>query len=263
MRQAKQHEWSWQWERVPDVVEENVAFLWEWLQPHAVESFRGETVLDAGCGSGLHSRSLAPYCKRVVAVDLNAAETARRNTASLPNVEVVEGDIATIDFPERFDTVLSLGVVHHTDDPDRTVENLGRLVRPGGRLLVRVYSHEGNLIARTLVEAARRTLLRRLPRAKLLALSRVVAAGMWVLMRTIYRLPLTFLPYYRYLRASRRLSFSSNVLNVFDKLNAPQTHFIRRERVERWFDRRYIDEVLIALDHGTTWRCSGRKRAGG
>jgi len=261
MPQRKQHEWAWQWSQVADIEEDNIAWLREWLSPYPPESFHGETVLEAGCGSGLHTRYLASHCKRLVAVDLNAAETARRNTADASNVEIREDDIATMDSAEPFDTVFSLGVVHHTDDPDRTVANLKRLLRPGGRLLIRVYAHEGNLLMRSIVEPLRSRLLAGWSRDRLLATARYGTVGMWLAMHTVYRLPLSFLPYYRYLRDSRSLSFTSNVLNVFDKLNAPQTQFIPREQVERWFDRGQFDDVQIDLHHGTTWRASGRKRS--
>jgi SAM-dependent methyltransferase len=261
MAQRKQNEWAWQWSQVADIEEENVAWLREWLAPYPPESFHGETVLEAGCGSGLHTRYLAPHCKRLVAVDLNAAETARRNTAHANNVEIREDDIATMNFSEPFDTVFSFGVVHHTDDPDRTVANLKRLLRPGGRLLIRVYAREGNLLMRRIVEPLRRRVLADWSRARLLLAARCGTVGMWLAMHTVYRLPLSFLPYYRYLRDSRALSFTSNVLNVFDKLNAPQTQFVPREQVDRWFDHKQFEDVQIDLHHGTTWRASGRKRS--
>jgi SAM-dependent methyltransferase len=259
--QTKQQEWAWQWAQVPDVIDENLGALREWLWPHTPESFRGETVLECGCGSGHHARFMAGYAKRVVAVDLNATETAFLTTKSLPNVEVVEADIATMDFPEPFDAVYSLGVVHHTDDPDRTVANLTRLVRPGGRLLIRVYSREGNFVTRTFVEGARRTFLRRLSRRQLLGVSRLAGISMVALMQTVYRLPLRFLPYYNYFADSRRLTLKSNSLNIFDKLNAPQTHFITREQVNRWFNPEVFEDISIDLHHGTTWRASGRKKS--
>ena len=60
----------------------------------------------------------------------------------------------------------------------------------------------------------------------------------------------------------RRLSFRRNVLNVFDKLNAPQTEFISRDRVERWFDPRLFDDVAITPYRGVSWRASGTVRGG-
>ena len=39
-----------------------------------------------------------------------------------------------------------------TDDPERTVEHLKRHLKPGGRLMLFVYAHEGTWLVRALVE---------------------------------------------------------------------------------------------------------------
>ncbi|MFA6319117.1 MAG: hypothetical protein WC943_17025, partial [Elusimicrobiota bacterium] len=73
-------------------------------------------------------------------------------------------------------------------------------------------------------------------------------------------LPLRFLPYYEYFENWRILSYSRNMLNVFDKLNAPQTHFIRKERIERWFSPSEFQDIHISPYKGVSWRGSGTKR---
>ena len=75
---------------------------------------------------------------------------------------------------------------------------------------------------------------------------------------TLYFLPLPFLPYYDYFRNFRRLPFQRNVLNIFDKLNAPQTAFIRRALVERWFSAGFRD-VHVSSYVGVSWRASGTR----
>ena len=77
---------------------------------------------------------------------------------------------------------------------------------------------------------------------------------------TVYRLPIRFAPYYEYFANWRKLSYRRNLLNVFDKLNAPQTHFIRRSTVESWFASDF-DDVSITPYKGVSWRASGTKQA--
>ena len=60
----------------------------------------------------------------------------------------------------------------------------------------------------------------------------------------------------------RRLPFRRNVLNVFDKLNAPQTDFITRERVQGWFAGSQFEDVTITPYKGVSWRASGTVRHG-
>jgi len=74
---------------------------------------------------------------------------------------------------------------------------------------------------------------------------------------TLYRLPLRGLPYHEYFQNFRRLGFARNALNVFDKLNAPQTRFISRSRVEGWFGPERFADVSISAYKGVSWRASG------
>ncbi len=227
--QKQQSEWFEQW----SMLEDRELFLFkDWIQPLVLEDFRGKDVLDAGCGSGQHTGFVAPIARHVTAVDLNAVSIAQQRNKDVRNVTYVQADIATMDLGRKFDIVMSIGVVHHTDSPEATIHNLRRHLKPGGRLIVWVYSEEGNALVRYGVEPIRKVFLRFLPRSWLLQLSRVIAACMVLPIYSIYLLPVKFLPYYAYFQNWRRLSFTRNVLNVFDKLNAPQVDFISKKRAD-------------------------------
>lgn len=139
---------------------------------------------------------VAPYAEPVVAVDLNTIEIAGERNRKTRNVEFVEADIAVMDRGRKFDVVMSIGVVHHTNDPDRTVAKLIRHLKPGRRLILWIYSREGNFWVEHGVEPLRKLFLS--------------------------RLPLKSLPYDRSFGNFRRLSFRRNVPNVFEKSNAPR-----------------------------------------
>jgi SAM-dependent methyltransferase len=231
--------------------------LRDWIHPNRLEDFSGKSVLDAGCGPGHHARLAARFARRVVGLDLNTAAIAREKTRDLPIVEIAEGDAALWDSGERFDAVYCVGVVHHTLDPDRTVAHLRELLRPGGRLILWVYSAEGNWANRFLLEPLKKALLRRLPRPALMLLAHALTLALVPAVHTVYRLPLPWLPFHEYFANFRRLGYRRNFLNVFDKLNAPRTHFITRERAEAW--TRGLSDAHLSPYVGVSWRISGTK----
>ncbi len=256
-RQAKQAEWAEQWSVFYD---DRVDLFLDWIHPFTLRDFAGKSVLDAGCGPGHHMAMVSPYARRVVGVDLNTAAIAQQNTRAQTNVTILEDDIATMKLREQFDIVYCIGVVHHTDNPSAAVRNLEEHVSPGGHLILWVYSHEGNFLNRALVEPCKRLGLRRLPRPALLWLARAMTAALYLPVHTIYRLPMRWLPYHAYFAGFRRLPFGRNLQNVFDKLNAPQTAFLRRAEVEAWFPPERFADVHISPYLGVSWRASGRRR---
>jgi ubiquinone/menaquinone biosynthesis C-methylase UbiE len=108
----------------------------------------GERVLDLGCGRGA---SLFPAAEavgprgEVVGLDLapemvarTAAEADRRGLAW---VRVRQADAERPDEPEgRFDAVIAGFVVFFLDDPAAAVARWGRLLRPGGRLVLSTFT---------------------------------------------------------------------------------------------------------------------------
>ena len=263
-QQAKSSEWHDQWSLFRD----DERFLFEeWIRPVELEDFRGREVLEAGCGGGQHTSWMAPVAASVTAVDLNTSDLARRRNEEFDNVRFVEADCGTMDLGRQFDLVVAIGMIHHTDDPERTFSNLLRHCRPGGRLVAWVYAAEGNFLARYLVEPLRRLFLRRLPRRALVWKATAITAALYPWVHTIYRLgAFSFLPYFEYFRNFRRLSFQRNVLNVFDKLNAPQTHFISRRRAESWMSPEWFESDSISIRHyaGVSYSLTGiRRREGG
>jgi SAM-dependent methyltransferase len=232
--------------------------FWEWVSPLTAEDFRGKRVLDAGCGGGHMLGYIRDLVAEAVGVDLNTAALVRRRFRGLPRIRVYDGDIATFAAEDGFDIVYSIGVVHHTQDPEKTVCNLARLVKPGGKLVLWVYGHEGNFWTRLLVEKPK-LMYRWLPRSVLWGCSLVLTACMDPVIYSVYQLPLPWLPFYDYFRSWRRLSFVRNATNVFDKLNAPTTHFIKRGDIDRWFAGTPYQEVTVSDWCRLSWRiCASR-----
>ncbi|MEQ1830521.1 MAG: class I SAM-dependent methyltransferase [Pirellula sp.] len=256
MVQEKQSEWHEQWQMLRD---DELFLFKDWIHPQTLDDFRNQRVLECGCGGGQHTSFIAPLASHVTAVDLNTSDLARQRNDDKDNIAFVEADIAKMDLGDQFDIVFSIGVVHHTDDPDSTFQNMVRHTRPGGKTLVWVYSQEGNWLIDKVVEPIRKRYLVNMSRKSLLLLSKWITAWLYLPIYTIYLLPLRFLPFYEYFQNFRKLSFYRNTLNVFDKLNAPQVDFICRKRIEGWFAPDKYRDVHISPYKGVSWRGSGIK----
>lgn len=256
MKQNKQKEWHEQWEMLRD---DELFLFQEWILPNTLEDFRGKDVLECGCGGGQHTSFVAPYAATVVAVDLNTVDLAKERNRDYHNISYIEDDIANMNLGQLFDFVFCIGVVHHTDDPDKTVNNLMMHVKTGGKLILWVYSMEGNSLVAKIVEPVRKRFLKNMKRKSLLRLSKFITFLMYFPIYTIYLLPIKGLPFYEYFKNFRRLSFYRNTLNVFDKLNAPQVQFIEKKRIENWFHNSAFNIVNIDSYKGVSWRVTAKK----
>ena len=127
--QAKQKEWFEQW----TLVQDNELFLFkDWIAPYTLEAFRDKEVLECGCGGGQHTGFIAAYAKHITAVDLNTTEIAKERNQDHRNITYLEADIAKMNLGKQFDIVFCIGVLQHTDNPAKTVENLKAHLKPGG-----------------------------------------------------------------------------------------------------------------------------------
>ena len=257
MQQKKQSEWHEQWSMLKD---DELFLFKDWISPVKLEDFKGKEVLECGCGGGQHTSYVAPFASRHYAVDLNTSDIARERNKDKSNIEYIEADIATMDLGKQFDFVFSIGVVHHTDNPDKTFENMKKHTKSGGKTIVWVYSKEGNWMVEKIVEPFRKTFLSNLSRKSLLTLSKIITFFMYMPIYTIYLLPLKFLPFYEYFQNFRKLTFYRNTLNVFDKLNAPQVDFISRERIAKWFNSNDFRDIHISSYKGVSWSGSAVKK---
>ena len=99
------------------------------------------SVLDVACGPGILSAAIAKSARDVVAFDLTPqmlTKAAQRcSEAELNNVTFREGNAAELPFANAaFDAVVTRLSVHHFDRPKRVIEEIFRVLRPGGTFVV-------------------------------------------------------------------------------------------------------------------------------
>lgn len=100
------------------------------------------TLLDVGCGNGMHTVRVARRCARAIGMDasLESLAVARRASRSMPSASYFAGDVED-GLPlasGRFDIVLCLDLLEHLHKRDLALREIRRVLRPAGVLLLAV-----------------------------------------------------------------------------------------------------------------------------
>jgi SAM-dependent methyltransferase len=102
---------------------------------------RDQDVLDVACGPGLVACALALHSRWLTGIDLTprmideARATAR--TEGVQNVTWLVGSATSLPFPDaKFSVVLTRYSFHHFTDPAAAFDEMYRVCRPGGRVVV-------------------------------------------------------------------------------------------------------------------------------
>jgi SAM-dependent methyltransferase len=109
-------------------------------------NLKGQSVLEIGCGMGLHTQLLAQHGADVTAIDLTEpavrATTARMQLRGLA-ATVQREDAEALPFEDdTFDLVWSWGVIHHSSKTTRTVREISRVLKPQGQARIMVYNRD-------------------------------------------------------------------------------------------------------------------------
>lgn len=131
------------WNESPLYLEESHRYrAYPWLYEAAeFRNHAGERVLEIGCGTGSDLLQFAKHGAIATGIDITPEHLrlARERVGS--RAQVLNGDGTNIPFEnETFDYVYSHGVLHHLDEPRRMVDEIFRVLRPGGRFNVHVYA---------------------------------------------------------------------------------------------------------------------------
>lgn len=249
---------GYEWNAFDTITAEEERY-WHWYFADVpLDELRDATALDAGCGKGRFTRFTAQRVSGMVALDgSSAVEAAARNLADLHNVLVVKTDLRLPAVEsEAFDFVSCLGVLHHLADPEPGFLRLVKLLRPGGRILIYVYSRpEGRGVRSVCLAAANamRLVTTRLPRAVLRPLAAPIAGALYLGVvlpgavadrlgiERLRRLPLG---------TYRRTPVRALWLDTFDRLSAPLEARYRPSEIAAWFSRAGLELDALREDAG-------------
>jgi SAM-dependent methyltransferase len=119
--------------RITDALEERLLL-------DQIGAVAGLRVLDVGCGDGALATRLAAAGAVVTGLDASAAmlgAARRRAKNAKVRLDLVRGDAAALPFADAsFDRVLSVATLCFSADPARTIGEMARVLKPGGRLVL-------------------------------------------------------------------------------------------------------------------------------
>jgi len=110
----------------------------------------GERLLDLGCGAGRHAFEAARKGAKVVALDMDKSELAQvtaifaamAEAGEIPDnasATAVNGDATSLPFPDgSFDKVIAAEVLEHLPADQKAMNEIARVLRPGGVAAVTV-----------------------------------------------------------------------------------------------------------------------------
>lgn len=172
-------QWSWDDEPRPEG-----ELDWITTERFGVEAsdYEGKRVFDAGCGAGAQSRRILEYgADRVISMDLSRAiDVAAEKLSDRDSWLGIQGDLTALPFDGPIcDFVYCEGVIHHTQDSERTIGKLLDVLEPGGMMAASHYVVKDglkySLYYKKYVPAARKR-LSNMSRDKLLFVTGIISA---------------------------------------------------------------------------------------
>jgi ubiquinone/menaquinone biosynthesis C-methylase UbiE len=98
----------------------------------------GARVLEAGCGTGLILKEIAPLAKSAVGLDLSPGMLRKARARGL---RVVHGSVTDLPFGDAsFDLAYSFKVLAHVERIERAMAEMARVVKPGGHVIAEFYN---------------------------------------------------------------------------------------------------------------------------
>lgn len=114
-----------------------------------------DIVLECACGTGSISKPVAKKCKNLFATDMsvNMMKRARKNCSDCGNIVFKKSNIMSIKAKnDTFDKVIAGNVIHLLDEPYKAVDELLRVCKKGGKVIIPTYINMGKQSSELLIK---------------------------------------------------------------------------------------------------------------
>lgn len=226
-----------------------------WTTGISKSDWAGKRFLDVGCGIGRNSWWPMTYgAASCLSIDIDERTlAAARNNLTHYDCAVIENRSAyAINEFDEFDIALSIGVIHHLDEPLAAVRQMTQAVRPGGTVLIWLYGYENNEWLLRYFDPARRFLFSKLPLSLVYAMSLPATALLWLILKAgVGRT--------EYLRLIRTFSFRHLRAIVYDHMIPRIAKYYKREEAIKLLENAGLEQVQAHWVNEISWTVIGRK----
>lgn len=218
------------------------------------DELRDRWVLDIGCGAGRFAEIAVASGANVVAVDYSsAADACLANLRGHERLHVIQGSVYELPFaPQQFDYVYCFGVLQHTPDVKRSLQELPRQLRPGGKLAIDVYPK----LRRNLIwpKYWLRPITRRIPPKTLFALTKGAVPVLLPLSKMLGRIPgvgrqlryaVPVLNYEGVFPLSPQQVREWAILDTYDMFSAVHDHPQTAATIQAWLEETDVADIEV------------------
>ncbi|MCP4200777.1 MAG: class I SAM-dependent methyltransferase [bacterium] len=228
-----------------------------------IEEVAGARTADIGAGTGRNTLMLLNAgAAHVLAVEPSVGvEALRKNLAERSDrVEILHARGDELPAGTDLDLVISIGVIQFIEEPDAVLKACLEALKPGGKLLIWVYSREGN---ETYIFFASllRAITKRLPHFALAGLCSLLNLGLDLYIRLCRVLPLPMRSYV--LEVATNFSRDKRKLVIYDQLNPSYVKWYTEAEVKDLARRGGFANVRVHHRHGYSWTLLAEKPSSG
>lgn len=223
--------------------------------------------LDVGCGSGADMINISQYGAKIIGLDLSdSIRNTYENVKNLRNISIVQADVYNLPFQDaKFDFVYSFGVLHHLYAPEQGFRRLVSKTKKDGFVIIYVYEDfsERSALERFLlkiVNSLRIITTKMSPR--LLYLFSIIVSPFILLFCSIPYQLLNRLKVTKKFAEKIPYRHTNNleciVSDLYDRFSPPIENRYKKEDIEGWFRRAYLEDIRIINYRG--WVAWGKKQ---
>ena len=255
---ASEERFGYEWQRYSKIFPEYENQFNNWIFPLKSGDILEKDILDAGCGMGRNSFfALKAGAKSVKGIDndLRSVTAARKNLSRYKHASVDLMNIYKIVYTQKFDIIFSIGVIHHLKYPELAINKLIEALRPGGTILIWVYSYEGNEWIEKLVSPIRKKITSKLPISLLYYLTHLLSIPFFLYLKMFNHQNL-------YYQQISQISFDHLHSIIFDQLLPDIAHYWTKAEAYSLLNHGDLSSTSIhrpANEMG--WTVTGKKRS--